>query len=218
LSKGWFFMSGRSLVLSLLFILPVGCTQFQTGRTYLSEMENDDSTFFNPKEDFPIVAGDTGRYWTSEKERRARTPASEDDLMEDRTTRALRAELKSLEAGQSEEGLEFYEKHKHQLTTPSEKIYFLKLANAERREYLMTRGFIAEPSANSYTPREKLFAVRKQDILLGMKKTDVMESWGKPLRVEVAGNPRNENERWLYKMNGASKYIYFESGEVQGWE
>ena len=41
---------------------------------------------------------------------------------------------------------------------------------------------------------------------------------GKPMRVEIAGNPRYENERWLYRMNGASKYIYFESGQVQGWE
>jgi hypothetical protein len=199
-------------------LLPVGCSQFQTGRSFLTEMENDDSSFFNPKKDFPIVAGDTGRYWESEKERRSRTPQSEFDLAEDQSTRALKHELRELESGQSEEGQEFYDKHKHQLATTSEKIYFLKLPQSERREYLMSRGFIEEPKAPSYTPREKLFAVRQQDVLLGMKKNDVMDSWGKPARVEIAGNPQNENERWLYKTNGASKYIYFESGEVQGWD
>jgi hypothetical protein len=51
-----------------------------------------------------------------------------------------------------------------------------------------------------------------------MKKGQVMASIGRPSKVEVAGNPQDENERWLYHMNGASKYIYFESGEVQGWE
>jgi hypothetical protein len=51
-----------------------------------------------------------------------------------------------------------------------------------------------------------------------MSKTQVLQSWGEPARVDIAGNPSNENERWLYSMNGASKYIYFEAGEVQGWE
>lgn len=211
-------MSLKVLPLTLLLTLPVGCAQFHTGRTYLSEMEHDDSTFFEPRNDFPVVAGDTGRDWRSDKEMRARTPASMDDLEESRATRYLRNELRALEAGQSEEALEFYDKHKHQLATTSEKIYFLKLPVRERREYLLTRGFIEEPKVPLYTEREKSFALRKQDILLGMTKNDVMESWGKPVRVEIAGNPRNENERWLYKMNGASKYIYFESGQVEGWE
>lgn len=211
-------MSRRSLVFSLLLTLPIGCAQFHTGRTYLSEMEQDDSRFFNPKEDFPIVAGDTGRDWSTEAEIRSRVPASENDLMEDRHSRALKSELRSLERSQSDESLEFYEKHKHQFGTVSEKIYFLKLPPRERKDYLLSRGFIEEPKTPLYTANETMFAVKRHDILLGMKKNEVLDSWGKPVRVEIAGNPRNENERWLYNMNGASKYIYFESGEVQGWE
>jgi hypothetical protein len=45
-----------------------------------------------------------------------------------------------------------------------------------------------------------------------------MNTFGRPTRVEVAGNPSYENERWLYSVNGATKYIYFESGRVEGWE
>lgn len=211
-------MSPRKLLLPLILLLPVGCSQFQTGRSYLTEMEQEDYSFYNPHDDFPVVAGDSGKDYMTEKERRARTPASTHDLEESRTSRALKSELKSLENGQSEENLEFYEKHRHQLATISEKIYFLKLPSDERREYLLSRGFIEEPKTSYYTDQEKMFAVRKQDILLGMSKADVMRSWGKPHQVDYAGNPQNENERWLYKANGASKFIYFEAGEVQGWE
>lgn len=211
-------MSHRLLILSFLLSLPMSCTQFQTGRTYLTEMEHDDSRFFSPAEDFPIVGGDSGRTWNTEEEQRARTPASKEEYSEDRIARFLRQELRELEAIQSERGLKFYDEHKHQLRTVSERIYFLKIPPYERRDYLVGRGFITEPKSQLATANERMFAIEKKDIMMGMTKDDVLGSWGKPVQVEVAGNPRNENERWLYRMNGASKYIYFESGEVQGWE
>lgn len=216
--KGWFFMSSRFYVSLLSIVMLSSCTGLPTGRSYLSEMEHDDSTFFNPERDFPIVAGDTGESWLSDDERKLRTPASEDDLFRDRTNMSLREELRSLESSQSEESLELYSQYKDKMRSTSERIYFLKLPPRERRDYLITRGFLTEPVRERFTPHERLFAVRKNDILMGMTKVDVMESWGKPLRVEVAGNPRNENERWLYRMNGAQKFIYFESGKVEGWE
>lgn len=211
-------MSLRSIPLFLLLTLPIGCAQFHTGRSYLSEMEHDDTRFFEPRNDFPVIAGDTGRDWSTEKEMRARTPASQEDLADNLHTRTLSRELRALEQSQSEESLEFYDKHKHQLGTTSEKIYFLNLPPYERRDYLMTRGFIEEPKVEKFSLRQRSIAMKKQDILMGMTKNDVMESWGKPVRVEIAGNPRNENERWLYNLNGASKYIYFEAGQVGGWE
>jgi len=201
-----------------LLISLISCSQFQTQRSYLSEMEHDDSTFFAPKEDFPVVAGDTGRYWASEKERNQRTPHSEQDVAEDRAKLALKAELRTLEGNQSETAMEFYEKYRDKLQTTSERIYFLKLSNSDRRDYLETRGFMQSPSKNAYTANEKMFARRHSEILLGMKKNEVVGTWGKPTRVEIAGNPSYQNERWVYNMNGATKYIYFESGEVQGWE
>lgn len=211
-------MSFRPFIIFLILGLPVSCSTFHTGRTYLTEMEHDDSSFFTPRNDFPVVAGDSGRYWMNEQERRQRTPASEDELKDDLTTRTLKRELRELESVQTEENLEFYNQYQHKLSSISEKIYFLKLPSYERKEYLLSRGFLAENRAPAFSDKDRVFAVRTQDILLGMSKGDVLESWGKPLRVEVAGNPRNENERWLYRMNGASKFIYFESGQVQGWD
>ena len=208
----------RALFLTLL-LSATGCTQFHTGRSFLSAMENDDSRFFHPSDDFPVVAGDSGRFWNTDDEQKRRTPASEQDLVQSRSQRLLSQELRDLEQSESEEGQNFYENHRHQLQTTSEKIYFLKLPHHERRDYLMSRGFIKEQASTQVLAQpERMFGLRKQEIQIGMTKTDVAASWGKPVKVEFAGNPQNENERWLYKMNGAPKYIYFEAGQVQGWE
>lgn len=207
----------RALLSSFLLAI-TSCTQFHTERSFLSAMENDDSRFFNPSHDFPVVVGDNGRFWNTENEQKRRTPASDEDMAQTRSQILLNKELRNLESSEPEEGLSFYEKHRHQLQTTSEKIYFLKLPQHERKDYLMSRGFIAETKSQVLYQPEKMFGSRKTDLQLGMSKTDVATSWGKPFRVEVSGNPQNENERWLYKMNGASKYIYFEAGQVEGWE
>lgn len=210
-------MSKVSLASLLLSFFLVGCSSFDNGRTYLSEMETDDSSFFRPREDFPVVSGDTGRDWYSESERKKRTPASESELIEDRFNYSLKSELKQLESVQSDEEIDLYNQHKHKLSGLSEKIYFLKLSDYEKREYLSTRGLIVLPQNKRITDHN-IYSNSRQEVVIGMTKDNVLDSIGKPLRVEIAGNPRNQNERWMYKTNGALKYIYFESGHVQGWE
>jgi hypothetical protein len=207
-----------SMILILSSLTMFGCTHLYSGRTYLAEMESDQSNFFTPREDFPVVSGDTGRDWFTKSERQRRTPASEAELQEDRFSRSLRNELKQLQANQSDEDMFFYNKHAHKLGTTPEKIYFLKLPPFERREYLINRGFVDSPKNESHRLRDTKTLSGKNEVLLGMKKDHVVDSIGRPTRVEIAGNPINENERWLYKLNGASRYIYFESGQVQGWE
>lgn len=211
-------MAARFLFSLITLLSLTSCAEMQLGRSYISAMEQDDSSFFNPEKDFPVVAGDSGKSWMTEEERRQRTPASKDELMNDRSGRALRSELRNLESAESEETASLYAEYKDKMRSISERIYFLKLPPHERKEYLTTRGFVKEPEKLLFAPHERVFAIRKNDILMGMTKTDVMESLGKPLRVEVAGNPRNENERWLYRLQGNQKYIYFESGKVGGWE
>jgi hypothetical protein len=213
------FMDRLSLILALAALtLLGGCAEFQTGRSFLSEMEHDDSSFYSPEKDFPVVAGDSGDMGMSAEDYRARTPASEREREYEQDRSSLKSELRRLEESQSESALNFYNKHKHKLVTSSERIYFLKLPRHERHEYMDSRGFLdtAAPSASDISSR--ISAVRDSSIQLGMSKSDVVNSWGRPSRVEVAGNPSYENERWVYSMNGASKYIYFEAGSVQGWE
>lgn len=193
------------------------CTQLLSHRDYLTEMEHEDESYFRPQNDFPIVAGDTGRTWETSAERRERTPTSPEDLEAERSQQYLKQELRHLENKQSEASQEQYEKIKNRLSTTSEKIYFLKLNHYEKRDYLASRGLL-EPERAPASLHEDMFGVRETNVILGMSKADVMSSLGRPSRVEVAGNPSFENERWLYNVNGASKYIYFESGRVGGWE
>ena len=205
-----------SLIFSLCLIT-TGCTQMLSHRDYLTEMEQNDERYFKPREDFPVMAGDSGDYWESEAERKNRTPASDFDLEKERNQRFLKDELNSLEAKLSDDDYEFYRKHKKFLPTVSDRIYYLKLSRYERKEYLRSRGVEFEEN-RVIRPHEEMFALRQSRIILGMSKADVMNNWGRPMRVEVAGNPSYENERWVYNLNGATKYIYFESGRVGGWE
>lgn len=70
-------------------------------------------------------------------------------------------------------------------------------------------------------------AVVRQDLIMGMRPLDVRTAWGTPYQVEAAQHQDNGNERWVY-MNGLSapgfrdmaekRVVYFENGEVVGWE
>lgn len=207
----------RYLIPTILLTLSA-CAELPMGRTYLSEMEHEDSSFYRPDEDFPVVGGDAEVTGMSMDEyRRNRLPRTTEEKSYDRETQVLRAELQALESAQPEEELSFYQKYKKKLATNSEKIYYLKLPRGERRQYLQDRGFIENPSRSPASLSHSI-STRQSGVGIGMTKNDVMASMGRPSRVEVAGNPSYENERWLYQVNGASKYIYFESGVVQGWE
>lgn len=64
------------------------------------------------------------------------------------------------------------------------------------------------------------------NIRLGMQRRRVKMSLGSPMHVEVAGNPKYGNERWIYEkeiptLDGyytEKQVIYFEGGSVVGWE
>lgn len=193
------------------------CAEFRVHRSYVDEMSQEDFSFYNPGEDFPLVAGDVGRSWYTDKEFRQRTPKSEKEMTTDRVNRYLQEELRSLEASLSAEEAEYYNKYGHKLSTTSEKIYFLKLPAYDQQEYLISRGLFHEERTPAGVATQNI-GVKSQSVSLGMNKDQVMDIFGKPSRVEVAGSPRYENERWLYVDNGASRYIYFEGGLVQGWE
>lgn len=202
--------------LALSFLIS-SCSQFHTGRSYLSEMQDEDQSYFNPHRDFPVMAGDNGEWGMTQKDFQNRVPASVEDQENRRGQSALVNELRGLEERQSEDALAFYEKNKTKLGNTSERIYFLKLPKSERREYLSSRGLLDEPR-QEFRHQMRKEALENSEVALGMRKDDVVSSLGKPLRVEVAGNPNYENERWVYNVHGSNKYIYFESGEVQGWE
>lgn len=210
-------MRRNRFIFTLCFSMSVCSCSMMTNRTYLAEMENgDDEAFFKPREDFPVVPGDTGRSWRNEREIRSRTPASASQIMHRRENSSLESELARLESAQSEGAARHYQQYKGRLGNTSEKIYFLQLGSrAEREQYLNSRGLLDTPE-----PRlayEMGMAAEQSELLLDMTKEDVISSWGRPDRVDIAGKASYENERWLYRRDGAVKYIYFESGKVGGW-
>lgn len=203
-------MNTAQIILSLSLL--ASCA-FTPERSYLAEMEHDDSTFFEPRKDFNVIAGDEGISWRTDEVWRARTPADETQLKSEREQRVLENHLRKLESVQSEGALKHYEQVKPHLVTTSERIYFLGLrGRLEREEYLSSRGISADSA-----PQVSRSMASQGILNLGMTKSDVQASWGEPLRVDFAGNPQLENERWVYHANGAAKYIYFESGRVGGW-
>ena len=206
--KNWrlFFSISASLTL-------VGCSM--TGRSFLTEMEQDDSSYFTPREDFPVVAGDTGRSWRNKREIKSRTPASLSEQLQDREANSLDSQLHQLETAQSEGASRHYEQYKKRLGSTSERIYFLQLpSKADREHYLNSRGLLEVPS---YTAYEMGHAAEQSELLVDMSKEDVLQSWGRPERIDIAGKASYENERWVYQRDGAVKYIYFEGGKVGGW-
>lgn len=176
-------------------------------------MDEKKQSFFRPNQDFPVVGGDSGKVSKNMSEIWNRTPGSEKFKKEQRQNLMILNELQELEKAQSDYYYRHYREHKNALSSNSEKIYFLKLRTLkERDEYLFARGL----NKSRVSPEESE-AVRQREIIVGMSKQSVLKSWGRPSRVDIAGEPRYENERWAYLKMGRVNYVYFESGFVQGW-
>ncbi len=144
---------------------------------------------------------------------------------DERDALGKRIQLKRLEKSiSSEKEREQYFNFKSYLDNDDERVSFLMLPSFEARDrYAMQRGIYFK--TNKYTPPVK-DAVSKSDIILGMTRDAVIESWGEPITVEVAGNQLYGNERWKYVefVSTAEGYqkeervVIFESGKVVGWQ
>lgn len=68
--------------------------------------------------------------------------------------------------------------------------------------------------------RRITLAIQNNDIVVGMSRSDVVESWGEPSVRELAGSGNNGHERWTYgsrfSLEG-ERYLIFEGGQVVGW-
>ena len=217
----------RSLILLSVFTLFQSCSLLDH-RDFQDEMEfSYDAPLFEPNKDFMIVAGDTGRDFRNDSEIRGRTPATAKDAATYRYDANLERELNYLESKLSPEEYEAHIEIKDQLVNVSQQIYYLQLNRHERKSYLRSRGIRAdfirtsslEPDnqSNYFAAAGPNRAPASDDVILGMRKDDVVRNWGHPDRRDVAGDPRMENERWAYQRAGYTSYIYFEGGRVEGW-
>jgi hypothetical protein len=179
----------------------------------MSEFRTDDPMFMAGR-DFQVSAGDSGNFHRSGSQISSRTPSSLKDAENQKYNNSIKKELNKLENVLNEAQYSEYKKYRTSLGSDSEKIYYLRLSQREKSEYLKVRN-IEVPKF--YTVRESRIAAFSNDIILGMRKNDVLKSWGQPQRKDFSGDPRYENERWAYSRNGSVKYVYFNGGSVEGW-
>lgn len=211
------FLVGTCLVLGHL----ASCAALLEPRTFADQMDEEES-LFNPGKDFPVTAGDTGKVYYDDEERARRTPASKVEREEYQERQSLKDEMARLEDNMSPEEFDSWEKLRSKFASDSERAYYLRLNPSERRTYLDTLG-IQAPYGGPVRPNVgalnyiRHYQRTSREIYLGMEKDQVIDRWGRPDRVEIAGNPREGNERWTFFDNGIVKRIFFEGGKVQGW-
>ena len=211
----------RSKILTaigLLFLTSCGPIMFN--RSFLDEMgESEQEPLFSPGRSFETVAGDTGKVKPTREELAKRTPEYGSTNPEWKEQKRIKKELAKKLSSLSEEQQIWFERNDHLFKSESQKIYFLSLSEAEREDYLYglqmntpNRRVGRKPaSLFRYSPR------RSRIIARGMQKEDVVSMWGNPHRVDVAGDPELENERWVFYEAGEKRYVYFERGRVEGW-
>ncbi|MDD0854850.1 hypothetical protein HBN50_17230 [Halobacteriovorax sp. GB3] len=204
----------------LLFLATqfVGCAELLAQRTFIDEMDRETDGLFVAGRDFNQVPGDSGQAFRTRNEINDRTPASIGEYESRERRNSLKLELRRKLRGLSQKDYQDYSRIASTLENDSERIYYLSLDPQSRREYLFDKGII-ERSYGETRGMQFLGSrsIRKSALHLGMGKNDVVQYWGRPVRVDVAGNPSNENERWAFYENGRLQYVYFESGVVQGW-
>ena len=210
----------RLLIFPITLIILNGCSMFEH-RDFSREMgfgqlQYVDEPTFMANRDFMVVAGDDGRDFRSNQEINSRTPASALSREEAMYQQSLKRELFALENSLDDEQYADYVRYRGSLGSISEHIYFLKLSPGARRGYLQSKGLTKGSNviSNNYNPQHSIPA----NVTLGMGKADISRSWGQPRFKEYAGDPDEQNERWIYSHGGVTRMIYFEGGQVAGWE
>lgn len=221
-------MNSKLLIFSFLLLMSA-CAEFTSPRSFVDEMDRESDGFWVAGRDFPTVTGDSGTAYRSREEVRQRTPMNEKQKERYQSREVVKRQLQDMEDNLSESERVRYNNDSQYLANTSEKIYYLNLSPRDRSEYLMTKqpGMMRsqDSSQDLYTDSSSLKSAASfrapasvaGDVALGMSKEEVKKIWGKPIRVDIAGDPRNQNERWVFYEAGRMKQLYFESGKVEGW-
>jgi hypothetical protein len=196
------------LVLSLVF---TSCGLVPS-RDFFNQMEDRQEAMFRPRADFNVVSGDTGDTMDSIDHYMSRVPA-DSKMLKDRVQHlSLSGELRDLEDRLSVDDYNQYSENERSFRTVSEKIYYLKMKSGDQREaYLENKGYRMKIRDSHYENGGF------NALSTGMSKGEILKKFGRPISKDIAGSSNNENERWSYHNSGKMRYIYFESGQVDGW-
>lgn len=198
-------------------LLASGCSGFLPDRSYIEEMNRESDPMLQAGKDFPVVSGDSGEAYRSREEIKKRTPASERARQQNQEIESIKQELEQKEASIPEELLGKYSKDKKYLPTDSDKLYYLSLDTHERVNYIRIKKQDMADDLGKNQDFVQKRSIHGGEIYLGMPKPEVVQIWGKPTRIEIAGNPKHQNERWSFVEDGNVRQIYFENGKVEGW-
>lgn len=214
-------MRNRICLLLLIMSFFTSCAIFEH-RDFVYQMRDMDfnEPTFKAGEDFPVLVGDTGKDYREQSEILARTPATQRERFANEYSESLEDELRYLESKMTEKEYDYYELYKNKLGGTSEKIYFLSLSPYEKREYLRSMK-VRQGGTMLYSERHqqtRMPASVQANIGLGMSMNDVLGTWGQPSNREYGDNQGTGNERWTYSRGGKTQYLYFEGGQVAGWQ
>lgn len=215
----------------MLPVILTSCAGMYTGRSYIDEMDRDSDGAWVAGRDFPTVAGDSGEAYRGNDEILRRTPASAFAKEQTQAERSINNELKQKISTLDEATYAQFLKDKKVLTSPSEQIYYLGLTPYEKVEYVRLKdaggvdktvkpyAYLSNYKNESDLSLRSFYQSRYEEraLKMGMKKQDVLASWGEPQNVDYAGDPRYENERWSFREQGKVHRVYFENGVVHGW-
>ncbi len=231
----------RVILLIITTILAIGCTELFQNRSFVDQMNHKTDGFFVPGEDFAIVAGDSGNPYRTDREIRERTPRSSYRNSQYQTDKSVEDELVRMENSLTDSQYSKYSRYMRYFNNTSEKIYYLNLSRGDREEYLRSRQISDQIVArnrhrqryrysdgNYRTPASEItssipivqmrsFSTEAQSVMVGMDKVNVIKLWGNPMKIDIAGNPNSQNERWSFYTEGRKRVIYFENGKVEGW-
>lgn len=206
----------KHLSLLLILILVASCGSLE--RSFVDQMDRESDGIFVPGKDFPVMGGDTGSVYRSKDEINMRTPASERGQVRSKDNASIRQELAAREeALQTEEEIDQYRRDQRFLPSDSDKLYYLSLQGEERSHYINTKKDDALEDNKVSKDIVAKHSVHGSALYLGMDKDQVVKIWGRPSKVDIAGNPKQQNERWSFVEDGNIKQVYFEAGKVQGW-
>ena len=214
---------GLWLGLGMVLVFCTACADMFLTRTFQKQMNRDRDDFFMAGRDFTVVPGDQDNPFISEEDLRKRTPASGPEELRWQREKSLQEELLQKERLLSGTEYHKYMKAKESLGGISERIYYLNLTPRDRETYLISRGIneYKAPPMNYQQQRSQFFLLAGQDYTAqelerGMTKDQLLHLYGQPAKVEVAGNPAYQNERWAFKVNGRWQWVYLENGKVVG--
>ncbi|EQC46288.1 lipoprotein [Bacteriovorax sp. DB6_IX] len=209
------------LVLSMMIfgLFLTSCGPISISRSFVDEMDDQGDEYLVAGKNFDVLPGDSGAHPYQKEDMMSRTPDRHEDYPEWSERQRIRKELTQKLSALSEEQQIWFRRNEHLFANDSQKLYFLGLSQSERDDYLVSIHSKKISSTTKRAPASKFrYSPRaSREVFMGMPKDQVVNLWGQPHRVDVAGDPRYENERWTFYENGQRKYIYFAKGRVEGW-